>query len=162
MLCCSVAQSYLTLCNMPGFPVLHHLLEFAQTHVHWVGDIIQPSHPLSPSFSFCLQPFPASASFPMSKFFPSGGQSIGVSASILVLPINTQDWSPLGWTGLISLLSEGLAPQLKSISSLALSSSLGSNSHIHPWLLEKPQLWLYEPLLARWCLCCLIHCLHLS
>ena len=59
-------------------------------------------------FSFCAQSFPASGSFQMSKFFASGGQSIGVSDSASGLPVNTQDWSPLGWTGWISLQSEGL------------------------------------------------------
>ena len=59
-------------------------------------------------FSSCLQSFPASGSFPMSQFFTSGGQSIGVSASTSVLPMNTQDWSPLGWTSWISLQSKGL------------------------------------------------------
>ena len=62
-------------------------------------------HPLS----FCLQSFPASGSFPMSQFFASGGQSIGVSSSASVLPMNIQDWFPLGWTGWISLLSQGLS-----------------------------------------------------
>ena len=60
-------------------------------------------------FSFCLQSFPASGSFQMSQFFTSGGQSIGASASASVLPVNTQDWSPLGWTGWISLQSKGLS-----------------------------------------------------
>ena len=60
-------------------------------------------------FSSCLQSFLASGSFPMSKFFPSGGQSIGVLASASVLPINIQGWFPLGWTGLISLQSKGLS-----------------------------------------------------
>ena len=60
-------------------------------------------------FSSCLQSFPASGSFPMSQFLTSGGQSIGVSASASVLPMNIQDWSPLGWTGLISLQSKGLS-----------------------------------------------------
>ena len=60
-------------------------------------------------FSSCLQSFPASGSFPMSQFFTSGGQNIGVSASTSVLPMNTQDWSPLGWTGWISLQSKGLS-----------------------------------------------------
>ena len=59
-------------------------------------------------FSSCPQSFPASGSFPMSKLFTSGGQNIGVSASTSVLPMNTQDWSPLGWTGWISLQSKGL------------------------------------------------------
>ena len=60
-------------------------------------------------FSSCLQSFPASGSFPMSQFFASGGQSIGVSTSTSVLPMNTQDWSPLGWTGWTSLQSKGLS-----------------------------------------------------
>ena len=60
-------------------------------------------------FSSCLQSFPAAGSFPMSQLFASGGQSIGVSASTSVLPMNTQDWSPLGWTGWISLQSKGLS-----------------------------------------------------
>ena len=61
------------------------------------------------AFSSCLQSFPASGSFPMSQFFASGGQSIGVSTSASVLPVNIQDWSPLGWTGWISLQSKGLS-----------------------------------------------------
>ena len=60
-------------------------------------------------FSSCLRSFPASRSFPMSQFFSSGGQSFGVSVSTSVLPMNTQDWSPLGWTGWISLQSKGLS-----------------------------------------------------
>ena len=60
-------------------------------------------------FSSCLQSLPASGSFPMNQFFASGGQSIGVSASASVLPMNTQDWSPLGWTGWLSLQSKGLS-----------------------------------------------------
>ena len=76
-------------------------------------------------FSSCPQSFPASGSFPMSQFFASGGQSIGVSASASVLLINIQDWFPLGWTGWISLLSNKLesspTPQFKSINSSALS-----------------------------------------
>ena len=60
------------------------------------------------TFSSCLQSFPASVSFPMSQFFSSGGQSIGASTSTSVLPMNIQDWFPLGWTGWISLLSKGL------------------------------------------------------
>ena len=102
--CCSssFAQSCLTFCNpmdMPGFPVLHHLLEFAQTHVHWVGDAIQPSHPLSSPSPPALNLFPASGSFPMSQLLPSGDQSIGASASSLTM--NIQGWFPLGLTGLI-------------------------------------------------------------
>ena len=94
-------------CSMRGLPVHHQLLEFTETHVHWVGDAIQASHPLVVPFSSGPQSFPASESFPMSQFFTSGGQSIGVSASAPVLPMNIQDWFPLGWTGWISLLSKG-------------------------------------------------------
>ena len=78
----------------------------AQIHVHWIGDAIQPSHPLSPSYFFYLQFSPASGSFPMSWLFASGGQSIGASGS--VLPMIIQGWFPSRLTGLISLQSKGL------------------------------------------------------
>ena len=155
-----------------GLPVHHQHLEFTQTHIHWVGDSIKPSHPLSspyppahnlsqhqfnsvqslshirlfatprtaalqtslsitnsrsppnpcPSsrwchptisssvflFSSCPQSFPASGSFPMCQLFASGRQSIGVSSSVSVLPMNIQDWFPLGLIGWISLQSKGL------------------------------------------------------
>ena len=68
-------------------------------------------------FSSCLQSFPASGSFAMSQFFPSGGQSIGASASTLVLPMNIQDWFPLGWTAWISLQSKGFSSVLSNHSS---------------------------------------------
>ena len=110
----SVAQFCPTLCDpmdcsMPGLPVHHQLHEFTQTHVHWVSDAIQRSHPLSTPFSSCLQFFSASGSFPMSQFFLSCGQSIGASASASVLPMNIQDWFPLGLTGWISLQSKDLS-----------------------------------------------------
>ena len=95
-------------CSMPGLPVYHQLLEFIQTHVHQVGDAIQPSHPLSSPSPPAFNIFPASGSFLMSQFFASGGQSIGVLTSTSVLPMNIQDWFPLGWTGWISLQSKGL------------------------------------------------------
>ena len=76
-----------------------------QTHVHWVSDAIQPSHPVSSPFSSCLQFFPASGSFQMSQFLTSGV----VSASTSDLPMNIQDLFPLGWTGWISLQSKGLS-----------------------------------------------------
>ena len=94
-------------------------------------------------FSSCLQPFPASGSFQVSQLFASGGQSIGISASASVLPMNIQNWSPLGWTGWISLQSNGLSRvfsnttvQKHQFFSTQLSSQ--SNSHIHTWLLERP------------------------
>ena len=107
----SVAQLCPTLCdpincNTPRLPVHHQLLEFTQTHVHRVCDAI--SSTVVP-FSSCPQSLPASGSFPMSQLFQWGGQSIGVSASASVLPMNTLDWSLLGWTGWISLQSKGLA-----------------------------------------------------
>ena len=93
-------------------------------------------------FSSCLQTFPASGSFQMSQLFASDGQSIGVSASTSVLPMNTQDWSPLGCTGWISLQSKGLSRvfsnttvQKHQFFCAQLSSQ--SNSHIHTWPLEK-------------------------
>ena len=88
-------------CSTPGFPVNHQLPEPTQTHVHQVSEVI-------PFFS-CLQSFPASESFQMSQYFTSGGQSIGVSSSASVLPMNIQDWLPLGWTDWISLQSKGLS-----------------------------------------------------
>ena len=110
----SVAQSCLTLCNpmsrsMPGLPVHHQLPEFTQTHIHLVGDTIQPSHPLLSPSPLCPQSLPASESFPMSQLFTWGGQNIGISALASVLPKNTQGWSPLEWTGWISLQSKGLS-----------------------------------------------------
>ena len=101
-----------------------------------------------------LQSFPASRSFQMSQFFASGGQSIGVSASTSVLPMNIQDWFSLGWTGWISLQSKGLSRvfsntrvQKHQFFSAQLSSQ--SNFHIHTWPLEKPQPWFDGPLLAK-------------
>ena len=95
------------------------------------------------SFSSCPQSLPASESFPISQLFPWGGQSIGVSALASVLPKNTQDWSPLEWTGWISLQSTGLSRvfsnttvQKHQFFSAQLSSQ--SNSHIHTWPLGKP------------------------
>ena len=127
----SVAQSCPTLCNpmnrsMPGLPVHHQLPEFTKTHVHWVSDAIQPSHPLSSPSPPASNPS-QHQSFPMSQLFAWGGQSIGVSALASVLPKNTQDWSPLEWTGWISLQSKGLSrlssptPQFKSINYSVLS-----------------------------------------
>ena len=146
----SVAQSCPTLCdpmnrNTPGLPVHHQLPEFTKTHVHQVGIAIQPSHPLSsPSPPTSNQGlFPASGFFPMSQLFTWGGQSFGVSASASVLIMNTQDWSPLKWTGWISLQSKGLS-RVFSNTTVQKHQFFGaqlfsqSNSHIHTWPLEKP------------------------
>ena len=96
-------------CSTPGLPAHHQLPEFTQTHVHWVGDAIQPSHPLSSPSPPAPKSLPASGSFPMSQLFTWGGQSTGVSALASVPPLNTQDWSPLGWTGWIFLQSKRLS-----------------------------------------------------
>ena len=112
-----------------------------------------------------LQSFPALRSFPVSQLFSSGGQSIGASAS--VLPMNTQGLFPLLLTGLIALQSKGLSRVFSNTTVqkhqfFGSQPSLWSNSHIRTWLLEKPQLWLYWPLLTQWCLCFLICYLGLS
>ena len=93
-------------------------------------------------FSSCPQSLPASESFPMSQLFSWGGQSIGVSASASVLPMNIQNWSPLGWTGWISLQSRGLSRVFSNTTVQKhqfLSAQLfsQSNSHLHTWPLEK-------------------------
>ena len=140
----SVAQSCPTVHDpmnrsMPGLPVHHQLPEFTQTHICWVSDAIQPSHPVVP-FSSCIT---ASESFPMSQLFAWGGQSTGVSALASVLPKNTQDWSPLGWTCWISLQSKGLS-RVFSNTTVQKQQFFGaqpfsqSNSHIDTWPQEKP------------------------
>ena len=150
-----LTQSCPTLCDpmnrsTPGLPVHHQLLESTQTHVHWVGEAIQPSHP---TFSPCPQSFSASGSFPMSQFFTLGGQSIGVSASTSVLPMNTQDWSPLRWTGWISLQSKRFSRVFSNTTVqkhqfFSTQASLWSNSHSCTFL--------YRPMLAKSCLFFLI------
>ena len=128
-------------CSMPGLPVHHQLPEFTQTHVRWVSDAIQPSHPLSsPSPAVSLSQH---QSFPVSQFFASGGQGIGVSASTSVLPTSIQDWFPLGWTGWISLQSKWFSRVFSNTTVqkhhfFDTQLSLQPNSHIHAWLLEKP------------------------
>ena len=120
----SVAQLSPTLCDpmyfgTPGFPVHDQLLELAHS-----CPLSRWCHPtLSSSvipLSSCLQSSPASGSFPTSQLFASGGQSIGSSASASVLPMNIQDWFPVGLTGLISLQSKGLKSLLWHHSSVAL------------------------------------------
>ena len=96
------------------FPCPSLSLEFAQIHVRWVDDAIQPFSSSVASFSSWPQSFPASGSFPMNQLFASGGQSTGASTSASVFPINIQGYFPLGLTGLISLLSKGLSRVLSS------------------------------------------------
>ena len=143
----SVTQSCPTLCDpmdcsMPGFPVHHQLLELAQTYVHWVGDAIQPSHLLSSSSPLA---FNLSQHQGLFKWVSSSHQvaNIGVSASASVLPMNIQDWFPLGLTGLLSLQSEELSRVFSNTTIqrhqfFHAQLSLWSNSHIHTWLLGKP------------------------
>ena len=122
-------------CSIPGSPVLHYLLEFAQIHVHWVSDAIQPSYPL-------LLPSPLTLNFPQnqgllrwkSQLFTSGSQRIGASASASVL--NIQGWFPLGLTTLSSLLSKGLSrvssrTTVQKHQCFGAQPSLSSNSHIN-------------------------------
>ena len=148
--CCLVARSHLTLCDpmdfsTPGFPVLHNLPEFAQTHwvcplsplSQWCYLIISSSASL---FSFCLQSFSASESFPMSQLFASGGQSIGASASVSVLSMNSQGWFPLEFTDFISLLSKELSRVFSSNSKTTIlqhSAFFMVQLHICTWLLKK-------------------------
>ena len=139
------ANSCPTLCNpmncsTPSFPVLHYLPEFAQTHVHWVGDSIQPSYPLS-------SPSPPALNLSQHQGLSqwvgsaSGGQSIGASASVFLM--NIQGWFPLGLTGLLSLQSKGLLGVFSSTTVqkpqfFSVQPSLWPNSHMHTWLPEKP------------------------
>ena len=115
---------------------------------------------LSNHFILCLsllllpQSLPGSGSFLISQLFTSGGQSIGVSASVSVLLMNIQDWFPLRWTGWISLLSKGLSrvfsyTTVQKHQFFGAQLSLWSNSQIHTWLLEKPWLWLDGSLLSK-------------
>ena len=141
-----VPQLCPTLCDpmnrsTPGLPDHHQLLEFTQTHVHRVGDAIQPSHPLSSPSPSAPNPSQHQGLF-QSQIFASGGQSIGVSASTSVLPVNSQDWSALGWTGWISLQSKGLSRVFSSTTFqkhqfFGVWFSFWSNSHICTWLLEN-------------------------
>ena len=140
--------------SLPGFPVLQYLPEFAQTHVHWVGDAIQPSHSLS---SFSPPAFSLSQHQALSHFFASGGQRIGDSASTSVLPMSVQDWFPLGLTGWISLQSKGLSRVLQHHSlkvSILQRSAFFVVQLSHSYITTgKTIALIYRPLLAEWCLC---------
>ena len=118
-------------------------------------------------FSFCLQSFPASGPLLMSWLFTLGSQHTGASASAAVLQMNIQSCFPLGLTGVISLQSKGFSrvfssTTIRKFQFFGTQPSLWFNSHIHIWLLEKPQIWLNGPLLAKWCLCFSLCCLGLS
>ena len=142
----SVTQSCPTICDpmnrsTPGLPVHHQFLEFTQTYVHQVGDAIQPSHPLS-------SPFPPAPNPSQHQSLFQWVNSSHEVAKVLefqpqhILPMNNQDWSPLGWTGWISLQFKGLSRVFSSTTvqkhqffGAQLSSQ--ANSHIHTWPLEK-------------------------
>jgi len=148
-----VAQSCPTLCDpmnrsTPGLPVHHQLPEFTQTHVHWVSDAIQPSHPLSshPAISslLLLPPIP-----PSIRVF-SNESTLRMrwpkywSFSFSIIPSKkSQGWSPSEWTGWISLQSKGLSRVFSNTTVqkhqfFGAQSSSQSNSHIHTWPQEKP------------------------
>ena len=142
--CCSITKSCPTLCNpmncsTPGFPVLHYLPEFAQTHIHWVSDAIQPSHPLLPPSPLALNLSQnQGGSFKISWLFTSGDQVTGASASASIFQWIfrvdfLQDW--LVWSSCCPRDSQESFPTLQFKST---QPSLWSNSHICTWLLEKP------------------------
>ena len=153
----SVAQSCLTLCNpmdwsTPGLPVHHQFPEFTQTHVHWVGNVIQPSHPLLSSYpAFILPSIKIFSNKSVLRITWPNYWSFHLQHQYL---INIQDWFPLGWTGWISLRSKGLSRVFSNTTVqkhqfFIAQLSLWSNSHIHIWLLGKLQPWLNGPLLAK-------------
>ena len=152
-------------CSMPGLPCPSVSPEACSNTCplsRWCHPTISSSFI---PFSSHPESFPASGSFPMSWFFTSGSQRIGASASASVLPMNIQDWFPLGWTGLISLQSKGLSRVFSSTTIwkhqfFVAQPSSWSNSHI--MTTGKTIAWLYEPLSAKWCLCFLISCLGFS
>ena len=126
----------------PGFSILHQLPELAQTHVHWVSDAIQPSQPLSSPSPSALNLSQHQDLFWWVNSSHQVAKSIGASASASVLPMNIQDWSPLGWTGWLSLMSKELSgifsnTTVQKHKFFSAQLSLWSNSHIHMWLLKK-------------------------
>ena len=149
--------------SKPGFPVLHHFPELAQTHILMSIESVMPSDHLILCHPLLLLPsiFPNIRSFLVCRLFTSGGQSIGVSTSASVLPMNIQYCLPLGLTGLISLASKGLSKVFSNTTVqkhqfFGTQPSLWYNSHIHTRLLERSPLALDQSLLAKQCLCFLI------
>ena len=135
-------------CSMPGLPVHHQLPEFIQTHVHWVGDVIPPSHPLSFPFPPVFNLSQHQGFFPVSWLFASGGQSYGAWASASFFPLNVQVWFPLGLTGLISLQSKGLSTWTNPVHLMSLVLLLGFL--LQRWVVEG-MLWiLFFPRCLQW------------
>ena len=146
--CCSVTTSCQTLCDsmdcsMPGFPVLHYLLEFTQIHVYWVNDAIQPSHPLSPPSPFAFTLFQHQSLLQWMSSSHQVAKVLKFHFSTSVLPVNISDLFPLGLTGLISMQPKGLSRVFSNTTVqkhqfFSTQPSSQSNSHIHTWPLEKP------------------------
>ena len=140
-------------CSTPGFPVLHHLQSLLR--LLSIESMMPPNYLiLCCPLLLCFQSFSTSGSFLKSWLFESGGQSIGASASASVLPVNIQDWFPLGLTGWISLQSKGLSRIFSNITVqkhqfFSAQPSLWSISHIHTCPLEKPQFCLDAPLSTK-------------
>ena len=134
--------------SMPGLPVHHQLPEFIQTHVHWVSDAIQPSHPLPSPSPPDPNPSPHQGLFQWVNSSHQVAKVFGVSASASVLPMNTQDWSPLVWTGWISLQSKGLSRvsnttvQKHQFFGAQLSSQSNSHIHTHFYLVKHKTFWI--------------------
>ena len=125
-------------CSMSGSPVLHYLPEFSQIHVYWVSDDLTISSSASP-FSYCLQVFPASGSFPVSLLFASGGQSIGASTSVLPMTSGLISFR-INWIDFLAIqgtLKSLLQHNSSKASVLWCSAFPVVNSHICIWLLEK-------------------------
>ena len=137
-------------CSMPGLPVYHQLLDPTQTHVHWVVDAIRPSHPLSSPSPPALN---LSQHLGLFKWVSSLHQVAKVSASTSVLPMNTQDWSPLGWTGWISLQSQGLSRVFSNHSSKASTLQCSAFFMVqlsHPYMTTgKTIALIYRPLSTK-------------
>ena len=140
--CCSVTQSCPTLCNpmdcsTPGFPVSHHLPKFSQVHIHCICDVIQPSHPLTPSFPFALN-LSQNWGFSNESALESDDQNIGASASVLP---SIQGLFSLRLTGWISLLSKELLGVFSSTTvwrhQFIGVLFLWSSSHNHMWSLGR-------------------------
>ena len=149
-------------CSTPGSPVLHYLPEFAQIHAHWVGDAIQPSHPLVPHSPLTFSLSQHQGLFSMSQLFPSRGQSIGASALASVLLVNVQGWSPLGLTDLISLQSKRLSRVFSKHHDLKASvlwhSALFMVQPSCPYMTTRKTIALtIWTLLAKWSLCYVCH-----
>ena len=147
-------------CSTLDVPVLYHLLDFVQTHVHLGSDVINHLILYCPLLLLTLI-FPIIRVFYKKSVLHIRWPLFGASASASVLPVNIQDWFILGLTGLISLLSKGLSrvfssPTVRKYQLFGTQHSLRSNSHIQTRLVEKTHLWLDGLFSAKWCLCFLI------